>query len=151
MVLRSLSLLFLSGLALVAGCGGPREVSEEDLRSMAGGELSETVPVSGTVTIDGSAAQGVNIYAYTQDGTDAASRCRTLADGSFCFTTHARCDGMQPGTYRLAFAHVLEQTRRERVDQLQGKYQDPLAHDFELIVETGKPQTELTYELTSPE
>lgn len=151
MVLHLFKLQLLTGVVLLAGCSGQHERTDEDLAAMAGGELKETVPVSGKVTIDGKVVRDVRIYAYTREsGTDEAAQCRSRTDGTFCFTTHRVCDGMQPGTYRLAFVYFGEGVKWEdRKDLLHGKYRNPMTNDFPLVVERGQPQSELSYELTT--
>lgn len=144
-------------VVLLAGCGGSyeRTVTDEDLAAMAGDEeIRERVPVSGTVTVDGTTGQRVQILAYTREsGMEPADRCRVEEDGTFCFTTYRRCDGMQPGTYRLAFVSFAGRPGaggwRNRPDQFQGRYSNPMKNDFELVVESGQPLTGLTYELTT--
>ena len=152
MVLRSNSLLFLCATLLLAGCGGSgRDVSEEALDQMAGGSREETVAVSGTVFINGTPAANVNIYAYTEEsGMEPASKCRTEADGTYCWWKYVMCDGLVPGEYRLAFAHVPKEPKndqKEGKDLLQGKYRNPIENDFPLLVESGKPQVDVNYEL----
>ena len=136
MVLRQNIFLVLSAMLLLVGCGNDRDVSKEQLAKMAGvDELKETVPVSGTVTIDGVPAAGVNIYAYTEaGGVKPAVQARTLADGTYCWTKYAPCDGMVPGEYRLAFKHTPKEGKGkdEGEDLFEGKYRNPMKNDFPL-------------------
>lgn len=153
MVWHRRNLLLLFGTMLLAGCGDPYARSDADLEAMAGEPLKETVPVSGTVTLDGAVAVGLEIYAYTREGgTDAADQCDVKNDGTFCFTTYRGCDGMLPGSYRLAFAQYDPEVKwDEREDLLEGRYWNPMEHEFELVVESGQPQSGLMFELTSGE
>ena len=150
-VLRPNVFLLLSATLLLAGCGGAENDENKRLEAMAGGDLKETVPVSGTVSINGTPAAGVNIYAYTQaSGMKPAHQARTKEDGTYCWTTYAACDGLVPGEYRVAFAHVPKEGKgnKEGVDLLQGKYRDPQKNDFTLDVKSGgEPQTEVNYDL----
>ncbi len=152
MIVRPVSLLCLSGLILIAGCGSERDVSEDQLREMAGGTLKDTSAVSGKVTIDGEPTFGVNIYAFTEGGVRPEYECRTNVDGSYCWTTHAQCDGLPPGEYKLAFAHIPKERRGADdlgEDQLQGKYMNPMESGFTLTVASGTPQENVDYALTS--
>src|SRR5690606_18418746 len=93
-VLR-LCLLLLLPAILLAGCSNERSVDEGDLASMAGGELKETVPVSGTVHVDGLPAEDVFIYAYPKGNVTApVAQIQTKPDGTYCWTTYALCDGL---------------------------------------------------------
>ena len=146
--------LLLVSCATLAGCGGPTTVDQETLEGMAGGELGERVPVSGVVTVDGTPAAGVNIYAYVKDGGRKVAReCRTDADGKYCWSTHTNCDGMKPGTYVLGFAHMESEGRGSSGgnDALKGKYRNPAKSGFELVVESGVEQADVNYDLVSGE
>ncbi|MEO1998688.1 MAG: hypothetical protein ABGZ17_25870, partial [Planctomycetaceae bacterium] len=110
----------------------------------------ETVPVSGTVSINGAPAAGVNIYAYAKGGgMQAAAEARTAEDGTYCWATYQECDGMVPAEYQLAFSHVPKEGKGKNAgeDLLQGKYKNPTEHDFTLVVKSGEPQTEVNYVL----
>lgn len=153
MVLRFNSFLLLFAALLVVGCDNTRDLSEEALDQMAGPEgRQETVAVSGKVTIDGSPAAHVNIYAYTQSsGMEPAQRTRTKADGTYCWTKYKMCDGLVPGTYKLGFAHIPKEgkTKEEGEDMFGGKYKNPMKHDFELVVASGQEQVDVNYDLTT--
>lgn len=151
MIACRLQFLSLLSVMLMVGCGNPYERTDEDLEAMAGEPLKETVPVSGTVTLDGFPAPGLMIYAYTREsGTEAADRCDVRDDGTFCFSHYRACDGMQPGSYRLGFAQFDDNVKwNERTDLLEGKYSNPMKHDFVLEVVSGEAQSGLLYELTS--
>ena len=137
----------LTGLALV-GCGGDNaDSSKERLEAMAGGELKETVPVSGTVSIDGVPAMGVNLDLYPAAGGAAITHCRTKLDGTYCWSSYVACDGLPPGEYRLGFTYVPKEKRNgEGVDEFHGKYKNPAKGDFVLKVESGQPQTNVDYD-----
>lgn len=154
MVVRPVSFLFLFTVTLLSGCGSGQNFDDEALKAMAGGELKERVPISGKVMIDGEPAVGVNIYAYTKEsGMDPAYECRTRAEGEYCWSTHETCDGIQPGSYQLAFAHIPKEGRgSEGKDLLNGKYRNPTKTGITLEVQSGgEPQTEVNYELVSGE
>lgn len=151
MLVRSNVLLLMCTVLLLVGCGGDgRDNSEEALKSMAGGELKETVAVSGVVSIDGAPTANVEILAYTQEsGMKPANTARTGADGKYSWTTYIIGDGIVPGNYRLAFEHVGKEAKgnKQSEDILQGKYRNPMQNDFPLVVESGAPQTEVNYDL----
>ncbi len=151
MVWRSNVVLCLSALLLLAGCSGERDTSQSALEAMAGGELKETIPVSGTVFIDGTPAANVIIFAYTEEsGVKPVAQTTTKSDGTYCWTTHQACDGIEPGKYQLAFAHVPDEGKGKKQgdDTLNNKYRNPTKHDFALEVASGgEPQTGVDYKL----
>lgn len=137
---------------LLAGCGGGRDVGREELEAMAGGELKETVPVSGKVTIDGQPTSKVFIYAFTQaGGMEPVYTAETNDDGTYCWATYSKCDGIVPGEYKLAFAHIPKEGKGNDMgqDMLNGKYMNPMQSGFDLKVELGAPQENVDYELTT--
>jgi hypothetical protein len=143
-------LLLLLPALLLAGCSDERTVGEDELASMAGGELKETVPVSGTVHVDGLPAEDVFIFAYPKgDVTSPVAQVQTKPDGTYCWTTYAMCDGLPPGEYTLAFAYIPDEGKgkKEGEDLLGGKYRDPSKSEFSLQVASGAPQTNVNYEL----
>jgi len=149
MVLRSNVFLLLPAILLLAGCGSGSDLTKEQLESRVGA-LKETVPVSGTVSINGSPTAGVNLYAYAKGGgMEAAAEARTEEDGTYCWATYQECDGLVPGEYQLAFSHIPKEGKGKKAgeDLLQGKYRDPTKSEFTLLVKSGEPQTEVNYEL----
>lgn len=144
-------------ILLIAGCGpSDADVSKKRLESMAGGTLKDVTPVSGKVTVDGEAKGGVNLYLYRADaakGTAQVMDCRTKPDGTYCWTTHMSCDGIEPGEYKVAFRFVpkLKQNDSNEIsgDVFKGKYADSTKSEFKLTVAKGTPQTDVNYELKS--
>lgn len=149
MLLRSSSFLLLPVILLLAGCGNPgRDVSQEAIESMAGGELKETVPVSGKVLHGGQPANRVTLYAYSREsGMKPAAETTTKSDGTYCWSTYTDCDGLPPGEYRLAFKKAGPREKPGAPDKWGGKYLNPMKNDFVLTIESGKPQTDVNYEL----
>ncbi len=150
MVSRQSVLLLSAALLFHAGCSNERDVSKEQLEAMAGGELKETVPVNGTVSINGTPTAKVIIYAYKKTGgLKSVAETRTDPEGKYCWTTYSPCDGLPPGEYQLAFAHVPKEGkgRKQGEDLLKGKYRDPRKSEFTLVVKSGEPQTDVNYDL----
>lgn len=140
-------------LSLVVGCGNDKgDVSAERLKKMAGGELKKVVPVSGKVTVDGQAKEGVNIAVYPDPLTGVvANEARTQADGTYCLNTYSECDGIAPGKYKVTFKLVPKQGRNDNVsaadDQLKGKFTDPSRSTFKLEVKEGSPISDANFDL----
>ncbi|MGE0374497.1 MAG: hypothetical protein AB7Q45_03700 [Planctomycetaceae bacterium] len=148
MNLRPSPVACLSALLLLAGCSSGTEMTDERLASMAGGKLKETVKVSGKVLVDGTPQPGVNIHLYGPGGGAEVNNCRTGEDGTYCWSTHVSCDGLEAGSYRLAFEYVPKEKKNdEGTDLFKGKYRNPAKNDFTLTVEKGVPQTDVNYEL----
>ena len=141
------------GLASLSGCmnDNKKDVSEQRLKSMAGGELKEVVAIGGVVSINGSPAAGVNLFLYR--GGNAGSpikECRTDEDGKYCWSTYLACDGVEPGTYLVGFTHIPNPKKNGTgVDLFKGKFQDPTKNKFELKVEAGSPDDDVNYDLVT--
>jgi hypothetical protein len=143
---------FVVAALLIAGCGpGADDVSKERLAKMAGGTLKDVVPISGRVLVDGEPKGGVNIYLYASSGGNAIAECRTNSDGTYCWSTHTTCDGLEAGSYRLAFTYIPKLRRNERTEEaddlFQGRYSDPQKVEYLLTVEEESPQTDVDYDL----
>lgn len=139
-------------LVLAVGCGSSAgDVSKERLAQMAGGKLKEVVPVSGKVLVDGEPKPEVVLQVYPAEGGSLVTETRTKPDGTYCLSTHLACDGIEAGTYKIAFEHFPKPKRNdqnERKDDLfKGKYSNPKKSEFSLTVEKGKPQKDIDYEL----
>lgn len=153
MNLRQTVTACLLGLVSLSGCTDQADVTEERLKAMRGGvELKPVFPVSGTVKVDGSPVEGVSVLLYQSTDTkgDPYRESRTDKDGKYCYTTAKDCDGVEAGTYLVAFTHIPKPRRNGKgVDLLKGKYKDPKKNKFELIVKEGAPQENVNYELTT--
>lgn len=137
---------------LIAGCGSSAEdSSKERLAAMAGGRLKDVVPVSGKVLVDGAPTAGVNLHLFPSAGGNRITSVKTGPDGTYCWSTHTSCDGIEAGSYKIAFDFFKKPKRNDNVnmadDQLKGRYSDPMKSEFSLTVTKGTPQKDVNYEL----
>lgn len=148
-ILRRKPAFWLFGVLLTVGCSDYKaDLSEERLKSMAGGELKKVVPVSGQVLVDGTPTAGVNLYLHKAEGGPAIRETRTEDEGKFCWTTHLPCDGLEPGDYLLAFKHIPKPKKNDKgVDLFKGKYANPARNGIKLTVEDGVAQDDVTFDL----
>ncbi|GAB5404392.1 MAG: hypothetical protein Aurels2KO_26230 [Aureliella sp.] len=78
--------LCLTSIPLLTGCGDPG---------------IGAIPVTGTITVDGTPMEGVMVVFNPEDGTRAASG-RTDAEGKYSLTTEINGDGALPGKYKIS-------------------------------------------------
>lgn len=151
MITRLRSLFFVIGVFVIAGCGDDKaDVSKERLKEMSGGEIKETVAISGKVLVDGTGQKGVKISLYSAIGEGPITTCTTGENGVYCWTTYLDCDGLVVGNYRLGFEYIPKPKKNDSgVDLFDGKYANPTENDFQLTVQAGSPKTDANYELTS--
>lgn len=152
MKLRHSVAVCLLALVYLSGCKDDKaDMSEKRLAAMAGGKLKSVTPVKGNVTIDGSPAEGVNLYLYREsDVNNPVAECRTNEDGEYCWTTNLNCDGLEAGKYLLGLTHIPQPKKNGTgVDTLKGKYKNPQTSNFKLTVEEGVEQEEVNYELVT--
>lgn len=137
-------------VSLAIGCGtGKNDVTEERLKSMAGGTLKVTIPVSGTVSIDGKPEKGVTLFLYSDKGGPPIANCRSGENGTYCWSTNLACDGIEAGNYAVGFEYIPKQKKNDSgVDLFKGKYKNPMKSEFKLTVEKDKPQKDVNYELS---
>jgi hypothetical protein len=138
--------------------GGPRPGSNI--------KRAPTVKVSGEVTVDGNAAEGVMIACIPQGNYEHPEAATLLnatsdADGRFVFTTYDLNDGLPPGEYALTFIWpkpkegpmgiAKRQTNAEKLasDQLNRKYDSAAKSPAKITVEKGNPLEMETIELTT--
>ncbi len=90
----------LVGLVVIAshGCGG--------------GSPLDTVPVSGTVTLDGTPVEGATVVFAPTAGDGTAATGITDRNGRYLLTTLAPNDGALPGSYMV----MISKTEREGGD-----------------------------------
>ena len=138
---------------LITGCGGSGadDASKERLAQMAGGKLAEVVPVGGKVLVDGEAKAGVNLYLYSSDGSKLTGQSRTDSDGTYCWSTSLACDGIEAGSYRVAFRYIPKEKKNDSdekaLDLFKSRYSNPMKVEYLLTVAAGTPQPAVNYEL----
>ncbi len=124
------------------------DMSEKRIKAMAGGELKNVVAIEGVVNVDGNPEAGVNLFLYREGNDNPIMECRTDEDGKYCWTTHTRCDGLEPGKYLIGFTYVPKPRKNgSGVDLFKGKYQDPRKSGFKLTVVADSPETDVDYDL----
>ena len=139
----------LCGLILLVGCGGSRGPDMEQLKKLNKGSLKELVKVGGQVTVDGESKAGVDIYLHPPGGGPVLKNTSTDAEGKFCWSSFKACDGVEVGEYKVSFAYVLKTNKKGEGDDLLKKRYDQYKSKFNLKVESGSPQEDLKYELTT--
>ena len=82
------AVLSLTGVLAVAGCGG-------------GEDRVETVPVSGTLQIDGQPFGPAQVDLRSEDGSLPPATGKASADGKFSLSTYDPDDGAAVGAYRV--------------------------------------------------
>jgi hypothetical protein len=87
----SLALLAVACVAM-AGCSGGSDVG--------------TVPVSGTVTVDGNPIEGATVSFVPQGEEGRSASGLTDAEGKFSLTTVQSGDGAVPGQYKVAISKI---------------------------------------------
>jgi len=97
-VARFVNLLMLVSLIVpVAGCGG----------DPGAGEKVETVPLTGTLLVDGQprGAASIQFTPMDAEGGVRTSYALTESDGSFAATTYVTGDGIVPGKYKITLGN----------------------------------------------
>ena len=149
MSLRGTSICILA-VSLMVGCGSSssNDASKARIKAMAGGNLKDVVPVSGTVLVDGKPASGVLMQLYSGEGDKPLTKVTAGEDGKYCWTTYTACDGLEPGKYKLTFKHLKRPKKENSEDLFEGRYSDPSNTKYEFTVEAGKPQKDVNYDLS---
>ena len=150
MSLRGTSLCIFAVL-LICGCGSPSsDASKARIKAMAGGELKNVVPVSGKVLVDGQPVSGVLLQLWSSNSSEKPRKNLIAgADGKYCWSTYTVCDGLEPGTYKLTFKQLKDPEKEKSDDLFKGRYSNVSETKYELIVEAGKPQVNVDYDLNA--
>ncbi len=120
-------------LAAVAGCS-----SKDPNRK-------ETVPVTGTILVNGEPASGVHVTFHPDAGIDTAQPTETKAiageGGVFKATTYDVGDGATLGKFKLTFTwpKLNPVSMAFSGDSLGGRYDDPDKSEYEIEVTSGNP------------
>jgi hypothetical protein len=104
-----------------------------------------TYPLTGTLIVDGSPAEGVLVEATDVKGLDATnptmSTAFTDANGQFKFSTYEQGDGVPDGEYLVTFMWGTLNPMSMQYggpDKLKNRYNDPEKSEFRVQV-AGKP------------
>lgn len=115
-----------------------------------------TFPVTGTLIVDGSPAEDVQVVCHSVTGLDkenpTSSSTNTDKDGNFKIATYASGDGVPEGEYVLTFfwGHT-DVFTKEYVgpDKLNDRFRDPKTATQKFTVTEGTPTDLGTIEITS--
>ncbi|MFO1001175.1 MAG: hypothetical protein U0936_12590 [Planctomycetaceae bacterium] len=141
-----LKVLLLTVIGSAAGCGGST--------GPQGGPRITTVPVTGTVKVDGVAAAFLRVVAVPAGGVGAVpmeSTGMTDANGLFTMSTYETGDGVPAGQYQLTFVwgQLNLMNSQYSGDKLNGKYADPAKSEHKLtITDSDEPHDLGVIELT---
>ena len=134
---------------LTVGCGS-NGVTKDRLKAKAGGQLKSVVPVSGKVLVDAQPVSGVLLQLYSTSNSEKPLKSAIAGDdGKYCWSTYTACDGLEPGGYKVTFKHLKNPTKEKSEDLFKGRYSDVSKSQYELVVEAGKPQEKVDYDLNS--
>jgi hypothetical protein len=81
----ALSVALVLATTWIVGCGGK----------------NGTVPVSGTVTLDGNPLPNAALAFHSADGKGRAATARSGANGEFKISSYGDADGIVPGEYKI--------------------------------------------------
>ena len=129
-------LIAIASICFLAGCGpaGPKRYD-----------------VSGTVTVDGTPAEGMLIQLVRRspgEGNDQYPSTLSRAGGKFAFGSQSETPGLIEGEYAVTFAW-LEGKDLEARDKFRGKLSDPKTTPHQLKV-PAELATDLSYDLKTP-
>lgn len=145
---RLLSASFvLACFAIILGCSSPADTSNRPA----------TVPVTGTVTYNGSPLEGATVAFLPKKPGDPGASGRTDASGKFSLTAFEPGDGAVPGSYLVTVTKTEAQGGGEAQDDSEApvtapkslipeKYNNPQGSGLTADVKEGDPN-EFTFEL----
>lgn len=136
-----LSLLSVSTIGILPGCGGTQSAGQALESALARADIAKdrVYPLAGKVTIDGAPPQldkrdTLVVMLSDADKLDVPSlekkHAQTDREGAFSFSTYARNDGVKPGKYVVTFAVLKDRSKIGMVgpDKLNNLYNDPEAN-----------------------
>lgn len=147
MLVRSIGCVF--AICIVAGCG----------RQQQGPERLHTVPVHGSVMLNGVPAPRLTVKFHSLEKPEGASQiyaahpsAMTEGDGTFAVSTYEFGDGIAAGTYAVTFEWLTYnrlQNSYGAPDKLDGKYSDPEKTEYKVTVSGDEEAINLEpFELT---
>jgi hypothetical protein len=126
-----ITLLCLTTLILACGNSGPK-----------GGPRSKTVPLTGTVLVDGKPTEGVTVSCHPLNG-EANNRVlsgMTDASGNVAISTYVSGDGVPPGSYALTFELLKKgEGMSPAKDVFKGRYANPQKSEYKITAAEGEP------------
>lgn len=137
-------LIAVSLSLILFGCGKER----------LGPERVTTVPVSGTVLVDGKPTPDVvvtlHVVELRNEGGVYTSQPQAITDkeGKFAISTYEEADGVAAGTYAVTFEWLTYNVIRNQwggKDKLNGRYSDPKATEFK-VEATGDEEEPIVLE-----
>jgi len=125
------SLIFLCASAALIGCGNSEP---------KGGPRAKTVPLTGTVLVNGKPEEGVTVYCHPINGgvENRVLSGTTDASGNVFISTYVSGDGVPPGEYALTFKW-LEKGPGDAKDLLKGRYTNPDKSEYKVTATEGQP------------
>lgn len=104
-----------------------------------GGPRLTTTPVTGTVEVDGEAAENLTVECHPEPGAEIKYPviANTDDDGHFSIAMYLKGDGLPEGTYRLTFKW--EEFGFPVKDKLNKAYADPSKSTYKFTVIAGEP------------
>ncbi len=123
---------FLAALVL-AGCAK---------QEPKGGPRQETVPLSGTVSVDGKPEKGITVYCHPQEegSVNRVLSGSTDETGKVIISTYISGDGVPPGNYNLTFKWLKKGKGLGKAkDIFKGRYASPEKSKFKINAIKGEP------------
>ncbi len=125
--------LTILAILFLGGCGGNDR------------NWKETIPVTGSVFVDGEPAEGVMVVFHPVSGMDSSqpteTKSMTNKEGMFSATTYEVGDGAPEGVYKvtLTWPTLNKISMSFDGDKFKGKYAKAADSKYEVSVEAGSP------------
>ncbi|MCA9005909.1 MAG: hypothetical protein KDA70_11625 [Planctomycetaceae bacterium] len=123
-------LIVLCAIFTIFGCGNSEP---------KGGPRAKTVPLTGTVLVDGKPEEGVTVSCHPVNGgvNNRVLSGTTDASGKVFISTYVSGDGVPPGEYTLTFKWVEKGPGSEK-DLLKGRYTNPEKSEHKVTATEGQ-------------